>query len=270
MATRLFEGKGHASVYQKYRFSPPQEILDLIFSYIGERLKKPYGLAVDVGCGTGQSTRIWVPYFQKVIGTDISEAQIEEAKKDAFPNLSYSACPAEVVPVDDASVDLLTACAAVHWFDIETFFKEVDRILAPGGCIALFTYLPKMEVHYKDRSEQMIKVMNEVEDILAPFRNSKVHNVITGYKDIFESVPFTDKQRMENIIAKVPMTIGQVLGLIQTFSMYQTFLKNEPEKAKHFLATTEQRFLEIMEVTSLDTQVELWLTNVIVLASKPV
>ncbi|KAM4626998.1 uncharacterized protein O3C94_019975 [Discoglossus pictus] len=269
METRLFEGKELASLYQQYRFSPPQEILDLIFSYVDERVTKPYGLAVDVGCGTGQCSRILVPHFQKIIATDISEAQIEEAEKDEFPNLTYSVCPAEMVPVDNASVDLLTASASVHWFDIERFVKEVDRILKPGGCLAFFSYFPKMELHYKDRSEQMKKAMNEMHEFLAPFRNAKLHHLESGYKDIFEAIPYKDKQRMDNIITKVHMTIGQVLGIIQTMSMYQILLRKKPEKVKNFLATTEQRFLEAMGVTSLNTQVEVWLSNVLVLASKP-
>ncbi|PIO25053.1 hypothetical protein AB205_0120240, partial [Aquarana catesbeiana] len=55
---------------------------------------KPYGFAVDVGCGTGQNTRTLSPYFKKVLGIDISEAQIEEAKKaTGSPNVTYrSAC----------------------------------------------------------------------------------------------------------------------------------------------------------------------------------
>ncbi|KAM8934458.1 uncharacterized protein RCH25_004910 [Pelodytes ibericus] len=270
MATRLFEGKEHASAYQKYRFSPPQEIQDMIFNYMDKRLVKPYSSAVDVGCGTGQSTRILVPYFQKVLGTDISEAQIEEAKKtDVSPNVTYGVSPAEVVPVEDASVDLVTACAAVHWFNIEKFLKEVNRVLKPGGCLALFTYVPDMEVHYKDRSEQLTKVVSEVQDKLSPYVNEKVNHVKTGYKDIFEAIPYTDKQRVEKIIIKIPMTLADFLGLVQTFSMYQIYLKLEPEKAKELIVTTEQRLLEIMGVSSTETEVEVWMSNVCVLASKP-
>uniref|UniRef100_A0A8C5R3C2 Methyltransferase type 11 domain-containing protein n=1 Tax=Leptobrachium leishanense TaxID=445787 RepID=A0A8C5R3C2_9ANUR len=270
MATRLFEGKAHASYYQKFRFSPPQEIQDLIFSYMGERLTKPYGFAVDVGCGTGQSTRILVPYFEKILGTDISPAQIDEAEKaDDFPNLTYSACPAEELPVDDASVDLVTACAAVHWFDTEKFLKEVDRILKPRGCLAFFTYVPDMEVHYKDRSEQLTKVFSKVQDALDPYVNDKVYHVKTGYKDIFDAIPYTDKKRVEKITVKMPMTVAEVLGLMQTFSMYQSFLKAEPEKAKELVVATEQRFLEILEVSTTEAKVELWMNNVCLLASKP-
>ena len=44
-------------------------------------------LAVDVGCGPGvQSTDQIAPYFDKVIGVDISQAQIEEAKSYHHPS----------------------------------------------------------------------------------------------------------------------------------------------------------------------------------------
>ncbi|XP_075067289.1 putative methyltransferase DDB_G0268948 [Mixophyes fleayi] len=269
MATQLFEGKEHASYYQKYRFSPPQDIQDMIISYLGEKLPKPHVLAVDVGCGTGQSTRILAPHFERVLGTDISEAQIEEAKKAAgFSNITFSASPAEEVPLGDASVDLITACAAVHWFNIEKFLKEVDRILKPHGCLAFFSYLPSMEVHYKNRTE-MSKVFTEVEDVLAQYKHEKVHHVQTAYKEIYEAIPYTDKKRLVDMVTKIPMTLAELIGFIQTFSMFQTFLSREPEKAKDFIKTTEQRFLEIMEVSSNETKVDVWLNNVLVLASKP-
>ncbi|KAM8933933.1 putative methyltransferase [Pelodytes ibericus] len=270
MATRLFEGKEHASAYQKYRFSPPQEIQDMIFNYMDKRLMKPYTLAVDVGCGTGQSTRILVPNFQKVLGADISEAQIEEAKKaDVSPNVTYSVSPAEELPVEDASVDLVTASAAVHWFNTEKFLKEVNRILKPGGCLALFTYMLDMEVHYKDQSEQLTKAVSEVQDKLSPYLNKRVNQCKSGYKDIFEAIPYTDKQRLDKIVIKTPMTVADFWGFYQTLTMYQIYLKLEPEKAKELIDTAEQRFLEIMGVSSIETQVEIWLSNVCVLASKP-
>jgi 2-polyprenyl-3-methyl-5-hydroxy-6-metoxy-1,4-benzoquinol methylase len=38
------------------------------------------GTMIDVGCGSGQSTRVWSPYFSKVYGFDVSETQISEAQ----------------------------------------------------------------------------------------------------------------------------------------------------------------------------------------------
>jgi ubiquinone/menaquinone biosynthesis C-methylase UbiE len=39
----------------------------------------PLELAYDVGCGSGQSTSFLAPYFKRVIGTDISSSQVEQA-----------------------------------------------------------------------------------------------------------------------------------------------------------------------------------------------
>lgn len=38
--------------------------------------------AVDIGCGTGQSTTILAPYFEKVTGYDVSESQIDCARNE--------------------------------------------------------------------------------------------------------------------------------------------------------------------------------------------
>ncbi|XP_063790221.1 putative methyltransferase DDB_G0268948 [Pseudophryne corroboree] len=270
MSTRLFEGNEHAYCYQKYRFLPPQEVQDMICSYLGEKLTNPYGLAVDVGCGSGQGTRILAPYFEMVLGTDISEAQIEEAKKEAgLSNVTFRVTPAEDIPVDNASVDLITAFCAVHWFNVEKFLKEVDRALKPHGCLALFSYLLCMDVHYKNQSEQMSKVYTEVQDFLQQYEHEKVQHVRTSYKEIFEVIPYKDKKRIDGIVTKITMTLAEFMGFIQTLSMFQTFHRCEPEKAKNFIKTTEQRFLEIMKVSSNETKIEVWSRNVLLLASKP-
>ncbi|XP_040212025.1 putative methyltransferase DDB_G0268948 [Rana temporaria] len=270
MVTRQFEGKQHASDYQKFRSGPSQEITDLIFSYMEERLSKPYGFAVDAGCGTGQNTRTLAPYFKKVLGIDISEAQIEEARKaPGSPNVTYSACPAEEVPVGDASVDLLTASIAAHWFNIEPFLKEVDRILKPGGCLAIFTFYLSIEVHYKDCTEQMTQVFAEMIDSLVPYEHEKVRHLRNGYKEMYESIPYPDKRRIENILTKTRMPIARLMGFIQTFPMFHIYLETKPEEAKEMIRTAEERCLRLMGTSSGETEVEVWLQNVLVLASKP-
>ncbi len=45
------------------------------------------------------------------------------------------------LPAADNSVDLVTVSQAVHWFlPIENFYEEVNRVLKPGGCLAVFEY----------------------------------------------------------------------------------------------------------------------------------
>ena len=52
--------------------------LDL-FQYNG-----PLNLCVDVGCGNGQCVSLFSSQFDKVLGTDISPSQIQEAKSKQY------------------------------------------------------------------------------------------------------------------------------------------------------------------------------------------
>ncbi|XP_078507152.1 putative methyltransferase DDB_G0268948 [Lissotriton helveticus] len=270
METRLFEEEEHASLYQKYRFSMPPEIKNLILSYLEEKKGKPFMLAVDVGCGTGQSTRVLAPHFQKVVGVDISEAQINEAKKVVGPkNISYCVCPAEDLPFEDGSVDLVMASAAVHYFNIEKFMTEVNRVLKPCGCVALLTYTQYLEVHEKECSDQLTAIYNEVEKCLVPFHSKRMKHVNSGYQEIFDAIPFPDKTRLGDAVCFMQLSVADLLGFIQSLAMFQAFLKKEPAAAKALLRKTEQRWLEAMGVSSKSTMVEIRMQYICVLACKP-
>ncbi|PIO15103.1 hypothetical protein AB205_0152960 [Aquarana catesbeiana] len=132
--------------------------------------------------------------------------------------------------VGEASVDLLTSSVAAHYFTIEPFLKEVDRILKPGGCLAIFTFLPSIEVHYKDCSEQMTQVFAEMVDSLAPYEHKKIKHLRNGYKEM-----------IENIVTKIRMPLARLLGFIQTFPMYPIYLQTKPEEAKKMMRTAEER-----------------------------
>ncbi|XP_014431151.2 putative methyltransferase DDB_G0268948 [Pelodiscus sinensis] len=269
MAMRSCDTQYNAVSYQKYRFSPPENLQKVIFSYLEEKKLAPMRLAVDVGCGSGQSTCILAARFEEVVGTDISEAQIQAAKETAsFPNVSYRVCPAEELPFEDGSVDLVTAFTAAHWFDIPRFMKEVDRVLRPHGCVALSTYSPNFSMHYKDCSERLTEILTETQGVLLKYANEKVNRVIGDYKEVFDLLPFQDKRRVTQIIDKIPMSVAEVIGFLQSMSMYQTFLRSDPEAAKSLLQKTEERFLETMGVGSNETQLEIGIKNVCVLGCK--
>lgn len=72
--------------------SNPQKWGHCLLSSIHFSLQRanPAELVVDVGCGSGQGTRFLGEHFKKVVGTDISEAQIQEARDDpSLPGISY-------------------------------------------------------------------------------------------------------------------------------------------------------------------------------------
>ncbi|XP_044525363.1 putative methyltransferase DDB_G0268948 [Gracilinanus agilis] len=243
MATRFFEEKDHAELYQKYRFVPSEELQKTIFSYLEEKTSKPYKIAVDIGCGSGQGTRLLAPYFDKVLGIDISEAQINQAKQ--LPNalnISYIVGSAEKLPLEDDSVDLLTSFTAIHWFDKVPFLMEVERVLKPHGCVAFSSYLPYIKVYYKDCSEKLETIVNETMKFLVDSDASgRIKFLESKYQDVFDSMSFREKNSVRNIQSKIPMTINGLLGYIQSLGMYQTLLKTNSETAKALLKRTETR-----------------------------
>ncbi|KAJ1132092.1 hypothetical protein NDU88_010422 [Pleurodeles waltl] len=90
MAFRFFETEERVSIYKKHMILAPKEVYVVIMSYLEEKKGRPFDLAVDVGCGSGQSTNVLAAHFQKVVGIDISEAQIQESKRvGSPPNVSY-------------------------------------------------------------------------------------------------------------------------------------------------------------------------------------
>lgn len=71
---------------------PARELGGCPLTHTHSSLQKaiPAELAVDVGCGSGQGTHFLGEHFKKVVGTDISAAQIQEAKDTpGMPNISY-------------------------------------------------------------------------------------------------------------------------------------------------------------------------------------
>lgn len=96
------------------------------------------GLALDVGCGTGQLSALLARRFGRVVATDASAAQVASARPE--PGVEYRVAPAEASGLDAGSADLLTVAQAAHWFDLDAFYAEARRVLRPGGVLALITY----------------------------------------------------------------------------------------------------------------------------------
>ena len=72
-------------------------------------------LALDVGCGTGLSTRAVSDLAEHVVAVDASAAMLRAARRHA--RVGYLVAVAERIPLGDAVADLATVGAAFHWFD---------------------------------------------------------------------------------------------------------------------------------------------------------
>ena len=129
---------GHAAVYASFRPGYPPALFDFVASLTSGR-----ALAWDCATGNGQAALGLAERFARVIATDASAAQLAQATP--HPKIEYREAPAEQSGLPDRSVDLVTVATAVHWFDFDRFYAEVERVLAPGGAVAVWAYnLPRV------------------------------------------------------------------------------------------------------------------------------
>ena len=122
-----------SSAYARYRPFYPQVLIDWVAGLCRERR-----LVWDVACGSGQATLSLARRFEKVVGTDASAAQLRIAQ--IVPNIEWRMATESQCGLETGSVDLITVAQALHWFDLEAFWKECRRVLSPAGAVAVWCY----------------------------------------------------------------------------------------------------------------------------------
>ena len=122
-----------SQLYQQARPSYSAEVIQEILNHVPER-----GFAWDCGAGSGQFTQLLTPYFDHIVATDISGKQLQHAPY--FDNVSYQIQRAEQTTFTAQSFDLITVAQAIHWFDFDAFYHEVNRTLKPTGVFAVIGY----------------------------------------------------------------------------------------------------------------------------------
>jgi SAM-dependent methyltransferase len=123
----------HSSRYGQFRPHYPTDL----FAYLAS-ISHSTELAWDCATGNGQAASGLAEYFSHVVATDASIDQIRNAEPHGA--VSYGVCRSEESFLQNSSVDLVTVAQAIHWFDIENFYKEVKRVLRPGGLLAVWCY----------------------------------------------------------------------------------------------------------------------------------
>jgi SAM-dependent methyltransferase len=138
---------GFASGYDSHRPSAPGALLDVIC--LEAQVERPR-LIVDLGSGTGLSTRAWADRADEIVGVEASPEMRGQAEAAASaPNVRYIQAFAQGTGLPAAAADVVTCSQSFHWMDPVATLAEVARILRPGGVFVAYDYDWPPVVHWE-------------------------------------------------------------------------------------------------------------------------
>jgi ubiquinone/menaquinone biosynthesis C-methylase UbiE len=129
---------GFAEHYDAYRPRPPDILLDAIVRYATNA--RP-SRVVDLGSGTGLSTRAWAERAHDVVGVEANAAMLAVAEENTDQaNVRYVEAFANETGMPDEFADLVTCSQSFHWMEPVSTLGEAARVLKPGGVFAAYDY----------------------------------------------------------------------------------------------------------------------------------
>jgi SAM-dependent methyltransferase len=145
--------------YVKARPGYPPEVIKLLRE---ECALTPAGVVADIGSGTGILARWLCESARTVYGVEPNQAMREagEAHLSGAKNFVSVDGTAEDTRLPGASVDLITAAQAFHWFRRDDARREFVRILRPNGFTALI---------WNDRKLAGSKLAEDFERLVSTF-----------------------------------------------------------------------------------------------------
>jgi ubiquinone/menaquinone biosynthesis C-methylase UbiE len=215
-----------ADAYARSRPTYPEELFTWLASILRRR-----ELAWDVGTGSGQVAAALTAIIDRVVATDASADQLARAPR--VDGVEYRQEPAHHVSLPDHAVDLITAGAAAHWFDLDLFYREVQRVARDRAVIALFSYGPR---DFADACTQLLGtpvVQHLNDDLLGPLWPQRIERVHDRYASL--AFPF------EEIVApaffmRATWNLQELVAFLETWSAAQRYLEQFGKRATDEIA----------------------------------
>lgn len=206
--------------YARHRPRYPKKFYDFLLKHIYQKNR-----LWDCACGNGQISIDLVDDFNEIFATDINENQLANAFK--HPKISYLSAPAEKTEFPDKYFDLICVAQALHWFNIDAFFKEADRVLKNNGILAIIGY---SFFYVNEQIDQILN--NKLHTIIKDYWSEKNRLVIDGFKRI--DFPFKKINSPEFEI-NLSWKLKDMISYINTWSAVKKYNMNHNDKIENIV-----------------------------------
>ncbi|WP_082641372.1 class I SAM-dependent methyltransferase [Bradyrhizobium yuanmingense] len=151
--------RGAARYYARHWKTYPE---DLIRSLVRICRLTTSSRALDLGAGTGQMAIPLARWVGDLLFVDPSDEMVEEGKRMAeaagVTNLDFLVSRSEDLDKPESSFDIATIAGSFHWMDREAVLQRLDKMIKPGGCVAII--YPKL--HRSEPGEWRKALMNDL------------------------------------------------------------------------------------------------------------
>ncbi len=254
MSSSIRPGFAHdVEAYHKYRQEAPAIVTEIADRLLGQTQIQT---VVDLGCGTGLSTGVWIGRARSIIGIEPNSEMREIALRgQGSSDVQIREGSGEETGLEDESVDVVACGQSLHWMTPEKAHPEIVRILKPGGILLAYGYdLPptmpiEVELAYQNVARSAQRLIRERE-LLPGFR-------LWPYR---EQLPVIEEAGWYRYVKEAFFhqeedgTADSFLGLVRTFGGISRALSNGiseedigipdlEETARDVLGTTSWKFI---------------------------
>jgi SAM-dependent methyltransferase len=200
----------HSERYARHRPAYPREL----FEYLSG-LVEPCETAWDCATGNGQAALGLAEFFTRVAATDISPEQIHAHLP--HPRVTYGVCAAERAPFADQAFDLICVAQAVHWFDLEPFYRQARRLLKPGGALAVWGY-----GFFEIEAQIDGLIAKDLLEPIDPYWAAGNRLIMTGYRTL--RLPLEQIAAPPAFSMQVEWNLEQLLAYLRTWSAVKRYI----------------------------------------------
>ncbi|HEV2707179.1 MAG TPA: class I SAM-dependent methyltransferase [Pyrinomonadaceae bacterium] len=98
---------------------------------------------LEIGCGTGEFSRLLAGRAASVLAVDLSPQMIRLAQQRSklYPNIAFVEGDVMTYPLADNQFDCIATLTTIHHLPIESILRKIRRALKPGGvfvCLDLY------------------------------------------------------------------------------------------------------------------------------------